>query len=66
MMCRAVILGVSVIVWAGAVSPSLHAQAFGQRCQTARGWCSLSTPLPVGTACFCPTPAGPARGSVVQ
>jgi hypothetical protein len=39
---------------------------FGQRCQTAQGWCFMAAPAPVGTQCFCPTPFGPAGGFVVQ
>jgi hypothetical protein len=42
------------------------AQLFGQRCQTARGWCFMAAPAPVGSQCLCPTPFGAVVGVVVQ
>jgi hypothetical protein len=42
------------------------AQLFGQRCQTARGYCFMAAPARVGSQCYCPTPYGPVGGIVVQ
>jgi hypothetical protein len=42
------------------------AQFFGQRCQTAQGWCFMAAPAPVGSQCLCPTPFGAVVGVVVQ
>ncbi len=44
-------------------APVLLAQV-SSVCVTYYGSCTLLYPLPIGSACFCPTPYGPVQGQV--
>lgn len=40
--------------------------AFGLRCQSQVGICVMGAPGPVGSACYCMTPYGPAQGMIIR
>jgi hypothetical protein len=68
MLTRLTLLSFAIIGSIATPAPAEFRQAlaqFGQRCQTPRGTCFITAPVPLGSPCFCPTPLGNVAGKVI-